>query len=59
MPISSPNDSASPERSPGDAREPYEAPRLHRHGTFAAITQTVGTVSPLKDKSGGGTNKTH
>lgn len=40
------------------ARAPYIAPQLKTFGTFAALTKTVGTMGLLKDKSGGGTNKT-
>ena len=40
------------------AREPYIAPQLKTFGTFAALTKNVGTTGLLRDKSGGGNNKT-
>ena len=40
------------------ARAPYTIPRLNTFGTFAALTRIVGTTGLLRDKAGGGTNKT-
>ncbi len=55
--MTEPRDQTVPSHS-AIAREPYIAPQLKTFGTFAALTKNVGTMGLLKDKSGGGTNKT-
>ena len=52
-----PKDSQS-ESVPETERQPYSAPTLHTFGLLADITRAVGTTGLLRDKPGGGTNKT-
>ncbi len=44
---------------PAVTRYPYVAPAMRRLGSLSELTRRVGTnVNALRDKPGGGTNKT-